>query len=124
MNDIAPKPMKPGPIKRAPPREAMPIFPLVTAVIRGLLGVVCLGAALLYLPIHFSTPVLSGVSVLMCVTGANSCWRVGRQDERIRATARLFVWGIPICMCLVFVVMFIVGPGGFGPDWYSLAGKR
>jgi len=123
MNDIAPKSRPAGPIRRAPPAPSLPIFPLVAGAVRGLLGVVCLAAAVLYLPIHFSTPVLSGVSVLMCVSGSHTCWKVGRSDPRIQPVAKFLVWGIPIAVVLVFIAMMTLGAGYFGPDWYGLSGR-
>jgi hypothetical protein len=114
MTDIAPR-SRPG--YRSPRPAPSQKMALIAHVTRGLVGVVCLGAAVLYLPVHFITPVLSGVSFVMIVTGALGAWRCGRADPQIARIAQISTWGLPILSGLVFILMAIFGAGGLGPDW-------
>lgn len=95
---------------------------LVAAVMRALIGVVSLATAVLYLPVHMVTPILSGVSVVMIVTGTYSVWRVGVAEPRLRQPTRVLAWVMPALTVLVFVVMAVLGAGSLGPDWGALGG--
>ncbi len=97
---------------------------LVATTMRALLGVVCLGVAVLYLPSHVVTPILSGVSVLMIVSGAAGSWQVGRREDRLMPYARVVYWGCPALGVVVFLVMLLFGPGFLGPSWQELASPR
>jgi hypothetical protein len=90
---------------------------LVATAARALIGVMCLAVAVLYLPAAFVTPILSGVSVMMLVTGAYASWQVARREPRLRSYARMVWWGCPALGLLIFALMLILGPGSFGPDW-------
>jgi hypothetical protein len=68
------------------------------------------------------TPILSGVSVLMVVSGALGTWQISRREERLKPYARVVYWGTPALAVLVFVAMLIFGGGALGPDWSSLTG--
>ncbi|MFZ9886178.1 MAG: hypothetical protein ACO3JL_01645 [Myxococcota bacterium] len=97
---------------------------LVATTARALLGVVCLGVAVLYLPPQPVTPILSGVSVLMVVSGSYAGWQLGRREPLLRPYARLVYVGAPALAVLVFVLLPFIGAGGLGPDWSSLVGAR
>lgn len=119
---IAPRP-RPG-YRSERPIRLSDRASLVATSARALLGVLCLGVAVLYLPSHQVTPILSGVSVLMIVSGSYACWQVGRREERLKPYAQVVYWGAPILGALVFVVMFAFGAGSLGPSWDSLVGRE
>lgn len=90
---------------------------LVATAARAVVGVLCLGVSALYLPTGFFTPVLMGVSVMMAVTGSYSAWQFARQVPQLRFYAQLVWWGAPIACVIIFALLWILGPGAFGPDW-------
>lgn len=90
---------------------------LVAALLKTGVGLTCLFAAVLFMPIHMITPVFSGVSCVMIVTGTHSIWRLGVDEPRLRRTTRFLTWLIPGLVVLIFLLMWILGPGAFGPDW-------
>ena len=122
LSPIVPRP-RPG--YRSQPQGIAPRVKaeLIAATLRALIGVVALATAILYLPTHMVTPILSGVSVIMVVTGTYSVWRVGIAERRLRGITRALSWVMPALVVLVFVLMAIVGPGGLGPDWSELGGR-
>lgn len=90
--------------------------PVAAGVIRAAAGVLAFSAALLTLPIHFATPFLSGVGLLMLVGGCVSVIKTCRDEPRLRMFARVFPL---VCAGLVGVTSVIVavwGPGVFAPD--------
>lgn len=119
---IAPRPL-PGYRSRGPIRTSDKAA-LVATTARALLGVVCLGVAVLYLPPHMVTPILSGVSVLMIVSGSYAAWQLGRREERLLPYVRVVYWACPVLGVLVFVAMFAFGAGVLGPSWDALVGAR
>lgn len=88
---------------------------LFAGVLRAGLGVVGLFGALLYLPVQPATPVLSGVSLLMMVTGSTSTWRTVRHTPALKklplAVAGLCAVATLLTMCLTW----ILGAGSLGP---------
>lgn len=122
MSPIVPRP-RPGYKSRPQGIPTRTKAELVAAVMRALIGVVSLATAVLYVPTHMVTPILSGVSVIMVVTGTYSVWRVGVAEPRLRHLTRPLTWAIPALAVAVFVAMLVVGPGALGPDWSDLAGE-
>lgn len=118
--DIAPKP-RPG--YKSPDLAPSEKLPMIAHIARGIVGLVCLAAATLYMPASFVTPVLSGVSCVMIVTGALGAWRVGRRDPSLKTISRFTVWALPIATVVIFVLVAVVGAGGFGPDWSQLGAQ-
>lgn len=119
---IAPRP-RPGFKSRAPVSNSDKAA-LVATTLRALLGVLCLGVAVLYMPSHMVTPILSGVSVLMIVSGSMGAWQVGRRDERVLPYARMVYWACPALGLLVFVAMLVFGAGFLGPSWNEVIGAQ
>ena len=90
--------------------------PVAAGVIRAAAGVLAFSASLLTLPVHFATPFLSGVGLLMLVGGCVSVIKSCRDEPRLRMFARVFPL---VCAALVVVTGGIVavwGPGVFAPD--------
>lgn len=90
---------------------------LAAALMRAGVGLVCLAAAALYMPVHQVTPLLSGVAIVMIVTGTYSVWRVGIVERRLRRPTRVLAWLIPGLTLLLLAMMGILGPGSLGPEW-------
>lgn len=120
-SSIAPRP-RPGCRGQRPIRTSDKAA-LVATSFRALFGVFSLGVSALYMPPHMVTPILSGVSVLMIVSGSYASWQLGRREERLRPYVQVVYWGAPILGALVFVVMFAFGAGVFGPSWESIIGE-
>lgn len=120
-SSIAPRP-RPGYRSRAPVSMTAKAS-LVATTARALLGVISLGIAVLYLPPQMVTPILSGVSVLMIVSGSYAAWRLGRREERLLPYVRVVYYGAPALGALIFVAMFVFGAGFLGPSWDSLTGS-
>jgi len=93
---------------------------LVATATRALVGVLCLFVAALYLPPSMVTPVLMGVSVLMIVSGAYSAWQLVRRVPTFRFYGQLVWWGTPIAAVIIFVLLFVMGGGAFGPNWSKM----
>lgn len=90
---------------------------LLAALLKSGVGLTCLSAAVLYMPIHMVTPIFSGVSCIMIVTGTHSIWRLGIDVPGLRRPTRLLTWLIPGLAVLIFLLMWVLGPGALGPDW-------
>jgi MFS superfamily sulfate permease-like transporter len=122
---LAPRP-RPG-FKSRPERpersSAAEVAAFVANTMRALLGVLCLGVAVLWLPPHMVTPILSGVSVLMIVSGSYGTWQVARRQPRFAPFARVIYWGAPALGVVVFALVLVLGAGGLGPTWSELAGQ-
>lgn len=118
---IVPRP-RPGFRSKKPPGISSRVkSELIAAVLRSAVGVVCLAAATLYMPVHKVTPILTGVSLVMIVTGTYSVWRVGVSERRLRSPTRVLAWLIPSAALAVLLAMVFLGPGAFGPSWEALA---
>ncbi|MDP2342007.1 MAG: hypothetical protein Q8O67_13700 [Deltaproteobacteria bacterium] len=95
--------------------------PVAAGVIRAAAGVLAFSASLLTLPIHFATPFLSGVGLLMLVGGCVSVIKSCRDEPRLRRFAQVFPL---VCAGLVVVTSVIVavwGAGAFAPDLGGVA---
>lgn len=122
MSDLVPRP-RPGfeSADAAPVRDPNLGLLLFAATLRASMGVLCLGVALLYLPAHMWTPILSGVSILMIVNGTTAVWRVGRDHVKSRGWTRPLVWAFPGLSLLIVLAALVFGPGVLGPDWRQVA---
>lgn len=118
---LVPRP-RPGYRSRARPRDISPAVKaeLAAGLLRAAVGLSCLGAATLYMPVHLVTPIFSGVACVMIVTGTYSIWRVGIRERRLRAPTRVLAWALPALTLALFALTFLLGPGAFGPDWADL----
>jgi len=94
---------------------------LVATALRALVGVAGLAVSSLYLPPAKVTPILMGVSVMMIVSGSFSAFQLWRRQPLLHFYTRLVWWGTPILAGLVLVLLAILGPGFFGPDWAAVA---
>lgn len=115
---IVPRP-RPGYRSRRPPPgiAGASKVALVAALLKTGVGLTCLFAAVLFMPIHMVTPVFSGVSCVMIVTGTHSIWRLGIEEPKLRQPTRVLTWLMPALTVGVFLLMWILGPGALGPDW-------
>lgn len=88
---------------------------LFAGATRAMLGCAGFFASLLYFPIAIATPVLSGVSVLMMVTGTVSVWRAVLPAPALKAVWR----GVALLCGLVtaasVVLTLVLGAGALGP---------
>jgi MFS superfamily sulfate permease-like transporter len=89
---------------------------LVAGVVRGGLGVVAFVGALLFLPIHFATPILSGISLLMMVTGCTSLMRVSRDDPRAKMVLKAMALLCAITVAVTMLLVVVMGAGAFAPQ--------
>lgn len=118
MSSIVPRPRPGFKSRRGPTGVAGSTkIALVAALLKTGVGLTCLFAAVLFMPIHMITPIFSGVSCVMIVTGTHSIWRLGVDEPRLRPTTRFLTWMIPGLVVFIFLLMWILGPGAFGPDW-------
>lgn len=118
---IVPRP-RPGYRSAPRPREISTAVKaeLAAALLRAAVGLACLGAATLYMPVHLVTPIFSGVACVMIVTGTYSIWRVGIRERRLRTPTRALAWALPALTLALFALTWALGPGAFGPDWQDL----
>lgn len=116
--DVAPVPRpRPGYQTKPSLSATMARFaPVAAGVIRAVAGVLAFSAALLTLPIHFATPFLSGVGLLMLVGGCLSVVKECRDEPRLRWFSRLFPLACSIIVVVVGVIVAIYGAGVFAPD--------
>ncbi len=95
---------------------------LLAATARSLVGLLFVIVALHFLPIHMITPIMTGMGVLMVVTGSYAAWQVGRREPRLMGIARVIVWGTPILTIGALVATTIFGAGMFSPAMRDLIG--
>jgi hypothetical protein len=88
------------------------------------IGGVCLVVPLLWLPSHVATPIITGVSILMLVSGAYTAWRTSVADRRLRLWARVVIWSAVVITLGAFAATAILGPGAFAPSWEDLTGAN
>ncbi len=90
--------------------------PVAAGVIRAVAGVLAFSAALLTLPIHYATPFLAGVGLLMLVGGCVSVIRSCADEPQLRWFSRVF----PLVCCAVVIVdvgiVAVYGAGVFAPN--------
>jgi hypothetical protein len=90
--------------------------PIVAAALRAITGVVAFIASLLAMPLHFATPFLVGVSLVMAVGGCTATLKVTRDDPTLRGFGRGFTLAVAVVLLLSLVVAGVVGAGAFAPD--------
>ena len=111
-NDVAPRP-RPG--FRSKPDDSYDKARLFAGATRAILGCAGFFASLLYFPIVIATPILSGVSILMMVTGSLSVWRA-----LLDAPALKNVWRAVAGFCALVALgttaaTVVLGAGALGP---------
>ncbi len=89
--------------------------PVAAGVIRACAGVLAFSASLLTLPVHFATPFLSGVGLLMLVGGCVSVTKSCRDEPRLRRFAVVFPLVCAGLVATTAVVVAVMGPGAFAP---------
>jgi hypothetical protein len=114
--DIAPRP-RPGFRSRPDPAptDAYEKARLFAGMTRAVLGCVGFFASLLYLPIQMATPILSGVSLLMMVTGSTSVWRAVRDAPQLKMLPRLVAVGCALVAAVTVLLTVTLGAGALGP---------
>lgn len=90
--------------------------PIVAAALRAITGVVAFIASLLAMPLHFATPFLVGVSLVMAVGGCTATLKVTRDDPSLRGFGRGFTLVVAAVLLLSLVIAGVVGAGAFAPD--------
>jgi hypothetical protein len=90
--------------------------PIMAGMLRTVTGVVGFVGSLLFMPLHLATPFLVGVSLLMAVGGCTSTLKTTRDEPRMRATGRRFVYIIAAVCVAAFAVAGVKGAGAFAPD--------
>lgn len=112
---IAPRPRPGFRSRREPEVDPYEKARLFAGLTRAVLGCVGFFASLLYLPIHMVTPVLSGVSLLMMVTGSTSVWRAVRGAPQLKVLPRAVALLCAAVALVTVVLTMIVGAGALGP---------
>jgi hypothetical protein len=97
---------------------------LAAGALRGALGVMMAGMALMYLPVQFWTPVMSGMGLIMVVNGSLALWNLGRNAPDLSGTTRKLMWVFPALLLAVFAIAGIAGPGLLGPDWDAMRARH
>lgn len=96
---------------------------LLAAIARACIGLLFVVVALHFLPIHMITPIMTGMGVLMVVTGAYAAWLVGRAEPRLALIAKTVVWGVPLLTVVALGLTMVVGAGTFSPAIQDLVGR-
>jgi hypothetical protein len=98
--------------------------PIVAAALRAITGVVAFIASLLAMPLHFATPFLVGVSLVMAVGGCTATLKVTRDDPTLRGFGRGFTLVVAVVLLLSLVVAGVFGAGAFAPDLKAVPGPH
>lgn len=98
--------------------------PIVAAALRAITGVVAFIASLLAMPLHFATPFLVGVSLVMAVGGCTATLKVTRDDPTLRGFGRGFTLAVAVVLLLSLVVAGVLGAGAFAPDLRAVPAIR
>ena len=72
-------------------------------------GVIGFFVSLMMLPSTVFTVILSGVSVVMVTKGAYNCWTAARFEPRLQLFARIFVFGGPVGLLGIMILLAIYG---------------
>jgi len=92
------------------------VAPIVAAALRALTGAVAFIASLLAMPLHFATPFLVGVSLVMVVGGCTATLKVTRDEPRLRRIGRVFTIVVASALLVALVIAGVFGAGAFAPD--------
>lgn len=90
--------------------------PVVASCLRAITGVIAFVASLLAMPLHFATPFMVGVSLVMTVGGCTATLKVTRDDPRLRGFGRFFTIAVVVVILVALGVAGVMGPGVFAPD--------
>lgn len=96
----------------------------IAAALRACIGALFVFMAMLYLPVHMMTPILTGMGILMVANGLLATWKLGRTAPRMAMFAKILVYGVPALVVLMFVALGVLGPASLGPDWSALREAR
>jgi hypothetical protein len=108
---------RPRPGRQTPPRRAsLPLVGVAAGVLRAVAGALAFGASVVALPVHFVTPVLGGVALLMMVGGCLSVQRQARGHRSLRVVTRALVAFCAVIVLVSLAILGLYGPAAFGPD--------
>src|SRR5687768_602630 len=113
-DDLAPRP-RPGFRTPRAPDAHLDRARLFAGALRALLGTAGFFASLQYLPIQMATPILSGVSLLMIVTGCTSAWRAVAGAPALRRLPLVLVAVCALAVATTLVLTVVLGAGALGP---------
>ena len=86
---------------------------LVAGSVETCFGVIGFFVSVLMLPSTVFTVVLSGVSIVMVSKGTYNVWSASRIESRLRFWARLFIWGGPLALMIILILLALLGPGAW-----------
>ena len=110
MTPISPK-HQPG-FKSAPePLDGNALARLVAGSGETCFGVIGFFVSVMMLANSIFTVILSGVSIVMVSKGTYNAWTAARFEPRLRLWARIFVWGGPIGLFIILILLAVLGPG-------------
>jgi len=115
-------PKKPAGFKSPEPAlDSNEVAHLIAGGLETILGVIGFFVSLLMLSSTIFTVILSGVSMVMVTKGAYNCWNVSRYEPKLTLIAKIFVFGGPLSLLGILVLLAIYGPGawplaGFAPQ--------
>ena len=93
---------------------------LIVATVRATTGVLFVGISLLYVPIGMWTPIMTGVGIMMVATGSLNLWQISRRAPIFAKPIKIILWTFPGIVLFFFLLMGILGPAAFGPNWHLL----
>ena len=112
MTSFSPK-HEPG-YKSAPePLDSNALARLVAGSVETCFGVIGFFVSVMMLPNSIFTVILSGVSIVMVSKGAYNAWTAARYENRLRLWARIFVWGGPIALFIILILLAVLGPSAW-----------
>lgn len=111
---LAPRP-RPGFRSRPSSADSYDKARLFAGGTRAILGCAGFFASLLYFPIVIATPILSGVSILMMVTGSLSVWRAVLEAPALKAAWRVVAGFCALVTVATVVLTLVLGAGALGP---------
>ena len=107
-------PKKPAGFKsHEPALNGDSLMRLIAGGVETSFGVTGFFVSLMMLPSSVFTVILSGVSVVMVTKGAYNCWNAARYEPRLRPFSRLFLWGGPLFLGVVLVLLALYGAGAW-----------
>jgi hypothetical protein len=113
--DLAPRPRAGFRSRPAPTVGAQEMAAVFAGVLRAVIGLVCFFAALLYLPSTPATPVLTGVSLVLVVTGNLSVFRAARGLAQLKILPRALAAGSGVVVVVCVALTAVLGAGAFRP---------
>ena len=112
MSTFSPK-HEPGYQSSPDPLDSNALMRLVAGSVETCFGVIGFFVSVMMLPSTIFTVVLSGVSVIMVSKGAYNAWTAARFEPRLRLWARVFVWGGPLGLGVILVLLAVLGPAAW-----------